>query len=150
MDHEQKRPWELRWEWVGCLPRAVWPQGGSGTPSLAPHTAWHAYLRPLQSPAGVPTFTMLGARLPQSPAHPQTGTPWEKREPSHCFPSEGDTAQQRARHILQVLPTQRSWEREGRGGPGGAWTPPGTPASCLCYWARDPTIPGQREGRTDR
>lgn len=125
--------------WAGSAGSVGGPrEGRSGTTSHAPHTAWHARPAP-------PAVTRL--TCPCSP-HCALGAPEAQVRPHTNSPGGAEgTAQQRARHILPVLQTQRRQEREQRGGAGGARTPPRTPASCLCYWARDLATPGQREGK---
>ena len=56
-------------------------------------------------PADTPT---LCTQLPWNPGAPSHQHPRERRSPAHCLHHTEDTAQRRARHILQVLQTQRS------------------------------------------
>lgn len=94
---------------AGWLHGASWGprEGGSGTPSHAPHSLACTPCTHCCHPADTPP---LCTQLPWNPGAPSLGPqhPRERRSPAHCLHHTEDTAQRRARHILQVLQMQRS------------------------------------------
>ena len=120
-DHEQS-VWEREQERAGCVGPAGAPRREGWAHPHTQHTqpGMHA-LHPLLTHPRC-AHSSLGTQ-----GHPHTSTP-ERRSPAHCLHRTEDTAQRRARHILQVLQTQRSLGERSEGRPGRNTDPSSDPS----------------------
>lgn len=118
-------------------------EGGSGTPSRATHRpactpcstaiTWlmcHVHHAVCTAPVK-PRRTL--SSTPQKGGSPPVSTAWRTQPSSKAHPLSSSDAEKLG---------------ESRGGPGGAWTLPQTPASFLCYWARGLATPGRKDEQT--